>query len=390
MGGDNIRIKLNFVPTPADDPKCIWYLINTCHCRTVADVCCSVRNRYFQDLNGAIQLSMDDAHLPLHESIFLFKDNDEVSVHWRELTVGKHDSGVRTSSPKKKKRKVQLAEGYSSSFPPVEIAGQHVKTTLARPSISEKKGGANKMSNSKGSEMNVQTKLPLSGTNTHESIQKCSQDVPPAVDTSRTTTVMSKTGGVHKRFSLFSSSSSADTGTDSETDEATRSSNLVSRVVAKGANINLGPPNISKMYPFIPRQNCIQGRGRGVPIQGRSAAKRGERTQNTEKFTVGRITGGENDQLEVISTVISVPPSESVDGKNGLSDAKKQVTKDYDSYHKLEGPPRVGDMIAFKVNAQTLIILSNGICNMNISKCRCWKCPRSIHQNCLNSKKQKF
>ena len=211
-----------------------------------------------------------------------------------------------------------------------------------------------------------------------------------AVDTSRTTTVMSKTGGVHKRFSLFSSSSSADTGTDSETDEATRSSNLVSRVVAKGANINLGPPNISKMYPFIPRQNCIQGRGRGVPIQGRSAAKRGERTQNTEKFTVGRITGGENDQLEVISTVISVPPSESVDGKNGLSDAKKQVTKDYDSYHKLEGPPRVGDMIAFKVNAQTLIILSNGICNMNISKCRCWKCPRSIHQNCLNSKKQKF
>ena len=54
-----------------------------------------------------------------------------------------------------------------------------MKTTLARPSISEKKGGANKMSNSKGSEMNVQTKLPLSGTNTHESIQKCSQDVPP-------------------------------------------------------------------------------------------------------------------------------------------------------------------------------------------------------------------
>ena len=34
--------------------------------------------RYFQDFVGELELSMDEAHLPLYENIRLFKDGDEV------------------------------------------------------------------------------------------------------------------------------------------------------------------------------------------------------------------------------------------------------------------------------------------------------------------------
>ena len=76
--GDYIRIKLTFIPTPVDNPRYVWYLINTKQCHTISDLCCSVKKRYFQDLVGELELSMDEAHLPLYENIRLFKDGDEV------------------------------------------------------------------------------------------------------------------------------------------------------------------------------------------------------------------------------------------------------------------------------------------------------------------------
>ena len=166
-------------------------------------------------------------------------------------------------------------------------------------------------------------------------------------------TFVSKTGGVHKRFSSCSSSSSVtstSSSSESETEPDVTLQTANESEKKKVREVKLGPPKVSKPISLAPLPAPVRGRGRGIPVVpvGRGRG----RFQNRKPTTVGKITGGQSDQLKVLSTVINVLPNDI----NIVQGSGDDVTaKDYNSYQTLQGPPRVGDVIAFKVRTEFVL-----------------------------------
>ena len=174
-----------------------------------------------------------------------------------------------------------------------------------------------------------------------------------SIDKLHVKTFVSKTGGVHKRFSSCSSSSSVTStslSSESETEPSVALQTTNKLEKQNMGEVKFGPPKVNKSISLAPVPTPVRGRGRGIPVV---PVGRGRGRFQNGKPTVGKITGGQSDQFKVLSTVINVLPSDI----NVVQGSGDEVTaKDYNSYQTLQGPPRVGDIIAFKVRTEFVLL----------------------------------
>ena len=146
-------------------------------------------------------------------------------------------------------------------------------------------------------------------------------------------TVKSRTGGVHKRFTM-SSSGDSNSNSDSDSDkaeEATQKALATSISDSQDSYRN----NERRSADFTLHSSWDTGTSAETQVP-----EHGGGTKNCRARSSLRITGGRKDTFRAVSTVIHVPARPPVEC--------------FDSLPDLCGLPRVGDKIAFKVNITSL------------------------------------